>query len=973
MGTWIDELNDDEQTKIDQLNAKGLGPAPKQQKQVGFFDGVATSPFRGAAVGFAKTADVLYQPFYALEDRLAYTIDDMKNDGLPTESYDSFKKRRANQRNAFLVEGINALEDRQNTGTAGQIGLALGDYGWRGFVGGATGGVTGAATLTAGTTGSYVYTDLTQKGVDHKTALKVASTNALVDGVATALPMSYGFKGTGGALADYALSVGGATGIMQGGQAISHHVLQDAGYTAEAQNYQFSKEGLATDFLLNSLLFGGARYFGSKQAKQDLNSQVDQELHNLSTDQIEAKNSAVDTLLAHNEVEFDNSSLKTTDPVVQNKHYQNLDSAMSQIQSGQPVNVPNNVQRPKANAAQIGLHTGNLWAKEIARRAEDKGINPADAVIISHIETGGKFDPNIQPKDKNGKKLSSATGLFQTLDSTFYKMGGKDKNNGNDQITAGLNYYKHNADIFKKKFGRDPNGLEVYFMHFFGEGGGPTFLKAKDGESFVDVATRFSKPTKTQTARQVAEGITKSHGFQNMTVGDVKSKYQQRWNDVAKKYGTTGENVSTATGMDGSSYDMQYEIKSLDDLIASNDRMYGVNSAYPQELQPRDRTRAASIQQIQDMADNLRPEWLGESHRLSDGAPIIGHDNVVESGNGRTLAITKAYENGKAEEYRKYIENYAREKGWDISGINNPVLVRKRLTETDRVQFAKLANESDVSQFSTTERAASDSQRLPDSTLLKINGDGSVNLDGSMDYVRQFINNIPKSERSSMMTEDGHLSQDGKRRIESAIAQHAYGDSNLITRLSENLDDNSKSVLNALLRVAPQLSQLNDLVKQGGRHKNSIAADLAQAAQKLNDLKANGLTVRDYLNQNQLIPDGLSSGARDYLNVFSDHSRSSKAIGDHIQNHINDIEAKGDPRQGSLFGDTPEQKAALDIINQNPDQEISVSRTNSKGEVEEITMTLKERLAELEAEAKQADLDILATETAISCALQFGV
>ncbi|WP_227501021.1 hypothetical protein [Acinetobacter baumannii] len=63
-------------------------------------------------------------------------------------------------------------------------------------------------------------------------------------------------------------------------------------------------------------------------------------------------------------------------------------------------------------------------------------------------------------------------------------------------------------------------------------------------------------------------------------------------------------------------------------------------------------------------------------------------------------------------------------------------------------------------------------------------------------------------------------------------------DSNLVTRLSENLDDDSKNVLNALLRAAPQLSQLNDLVKQGGRFENTISQDLAQAAQKLTDLKA---------------------------------------------------------------------------------------------------------------------------------------
>jgi len=56
----------------------------------------------------------------------------------------------------------------------------------------------------------------------------------------------------------------------------------------------------------------------------------------------------------------------------------------------------------------------------------------------------------------------------------------------------------------------------------------------------------------------------------------------------------------------------------------------------------------------------------------------------------------------------------------------------------------------------------------------------------------------------------------------------------------------------------------------------------------------------------------------------------------------------------------------------NPDQQISVSRMRPDGEMEEITMTLRERLDELEAEAKQAEQDTLAAQTAISCALQFG-
>ncbi|EOG9666955.1 lytic transglycosylase domain-containing protein, partial [Acinetobacter baumannii] len=433
-----------------------------------------------------------------------------------------------------------------------------------------------------------------------------------------------------------------------------------------------------------------------------------------------------------------------------------------------------------------------------------------------------------------------------------------------------------------------------------------------------------------------------------------------------------GGETSTAYGMDGSSYDFAYEVKDWTDLVASNDQLYGVNPLYPSELQPRDRTREASRQQIERMADDLKPELLGESYKLSDGAPIIGPDNIVESGNGRTLAIGRAYDNGRADAYREFVQNWANSRGMDISGLNQPVLVRTRLSDVDRVAFARLANESDVAQFSATERAMSDVDRLPDSTLLKINNDGSINIDGSMDYVRSFVDQLPQSERGSVITSDGRLSQEGKRRIESAIVQRAYGDSNLVTRLSENLDDDSKNVLNALLRAAPQLSQLNDLVKQGGRFENTISQDLAQAAQKLTDLKANGLQVRDYLNQGQLIGDGLSDGARRFLEVFDNNRKSAKAISESINSEIQAIENMGDPRQGSLFGGTPEEQAALDVIFSNPDQPIAVSRINSMGEPEEFTMTLRDYHAELEAEIKQSEQDILAAQTALNCALQFG-
>lgn len=242
-----------------------------------------------------------------------------------------------------------------------------------------------------------------------------------------------------------------------------------------------------------------------------------------------------------------------------------------------------------------------------------------------------------------------------------------------------------------------------------------------------------------------------------------------------------------------------------------------------------------------------------------------------------------------------------------------------------------------------------------------------------MDFVRGFVDQLPQSERATAITPDGRLSQGGKQRIESALVQRTYGDSNLVTRLAENLNEDGKNILNSLLRAAPQLAQLADLVKQGGRHQNTIASDLAQATQKYSDIKASGSNIRDYLDQGQLIDDGLSAGARDFLNVFDSNKRSAKAIGDNIQSKINEVEAMGDPRQGSLFGESPEEKAALEIITNNPDQQITVSRTKPDGEVEEITMTLRERLDELDAEAKAAEQDVLAAQTALTCALQFGV
>lgn len=965
MSNWLSEYSGEDQTKVDELNAKGLAHKPTQpKKEVGLFDGAGRALAAGPLAGAIKAIDVVAKPFERVADHVGYSINDTLNGGLDgaldvrepsfTEVHADKNKERQNK----LVMEIEQLEDRENTGTVGAITFGLGDYLTRAAIGSLTGGLPGAIALTGTSETNYSYENLTHKGVDPSTALKVAAVDGVIAGGATALPISYGFKGAGGLVKDAALSIGGATAITTGGQYASGEILKSEGYDNQAKRYEITPETFATDVALNTLLFAGGRY-----ARSRLNTDVDAEIRDLNAGDLKAQNTQIESALVINEMQLEDASapVKPSNPIQQNNHLKNLSEATENLKAGRPVNVAHPVKgeekQKTVNYESMAIPSN---AKTIARKAQQEGIDPSVALTIAQLESN--FSHTAQPPvGKNGKRPSTAHGLFQVLDKSWKGLGGKDRNNVDEQIRIGLKHIKQADSYMRKSLGREPVAHEQYLGHLLGPGGASAVLKADPNARLIDVVRKYDSKN--------ADAIVGNNGMSGLTVGQAIGKWEKKWNGLSNRYGGSSS-TTTAFGMDGTSYDMAYEVKSLDDLIASNDAAYGVNPKYPSELQPRDRTREASRQQIENMANDLRPELLGESYKLSDGAPIIGMDNVVESGNGRTMAIGKAYEQGKGEAYRQFVNDFADSRSFDISGVNNPVLVRTRLTDTDRVQFSRLANESDVAQFSATERAVSDADRLPDSSLLNINNDGNINLDQSMDFVRGFVDSLPKSEQGSVITADGRLSQDGKRRIESALTQRAYGDSSLVTRLSENLDDDSKTVLNALLRAAPQLAQLGDLVKQGGRHSNTIAQDLAQAAQKLSDLKASGLRVDDYLNQGALFDDGLTLGAKDFLNVFDSNKRSAKAISDNIQNEINRIEGMGDPRQGSLFGDGLEEKLALDIIMQNLDEPSPRSRIGEDGEPEPITM--REYLAELEAEAKQAQQDQLAAETAISCALQFG-
>jgi hypothetical protein len=160
----------------------------------------------------------------------------------------------------------------------------------------------------------------------------------------------------------------------------------------------------------------------------------------------------------------------------------------------------------------------------------------------------------------------------------------------------------------------------------------------------------------------------------------------------------------------GGSLDVNYEVANLPSLITSHDSDFRVNPRYPAQLQPRARDSAPARDQVNAMASRLEPERLGRSPEANAGAPVVAPDGVVESGNGRTLALAKAYGSARAGDYRNWLAS----KGIDTTGINKPVLIARRvtpLTPEERVAFTHGANTSSGLRMN----AASKRRRMPGS------------------------------------------------------------------------------------------------------------------------------------------------------------------------------------------------------------------------------------------------------------------
>jgi ddrB-like ParB superfamily domain len=357
---------------------------------------------------------------------------------------------------------------------------------------------------------------------------------------------------------------------------------------------------------------------------------------------------------------------------------------------------------------------------------------------------------------------------------------------------------------------------------------------------------------------------------------------------------------------------VRYRLIEAGDLVTSHADDLAPNAAFPAELQPRDRTRAASADQVARIENRIDPELLGESRKASDGAPIVGPDGVVESGNARTIALRRAYGSDKADGYRAWLAENAERFGLtreDVAGMQRPVLVRERLGEIDRAEFARQANESPIAALSPTEQARADATRMSDLSGLATNDDGTINATRSREWLRGFMQRVSPTERGALMQADGQLSQAGAQRVRNAVFSKAYGDSSLLAGLAESTDSNVRNVLAGLMRVAPEVARLRELMEAGARQPIDVAASAVRAVREFSKLRAEGMTVDQFLAQGSLL-EGVPPEVKNLLIGLRDNARSQRRVAEMVRSLVQSVDDLGDPRQRALLDDQPKASQA---------------------------------------------------------------
>lgn len=443
-----------------------------------------------------------------------------------------------------------------------------------------------------------------------------------------------------------------------------------------------------------------------------------------------------------------------------------------------------------------------------------------------------------------------------------------------------------------------------------------------------------------QNAPQQAVEATKQPEQINTTVQVKESLETQKKRKIylAKKQKLmervpAGKTVKVHASTNDAGFDATYKIVPAGDITASHDMNYAVNDLYPAEYQPRDRNRPQMRGQVEKMTKGMKPELLAESQFVNEGAPVVNNSGVVLNGNGRVMAVQKAYKGltdahkKSAKAYKDYLVSIAPSLGIapeKVQSMDHPVLVRQAADDADT--NAIINSTEGGAKLGGAEQAKADADRLKLSTLEQFvdNGTGEFMNPSNREFRRAAASDVfSDAEGNSVFNEKGDLSPTGQFRIRNAIFAKAYNDNYLLTQLSEATDNNSKNIMNAMIAAAPEVAKVNEGIKNGTLYPDYDISDvIAKTAKTIMSLRNEGNPLSFHLQETDLFSQGESEAERLVLEFIERNKFKSRTIADMYKGACDRIFAVGSPKQSKLFDSKEALRISLENIISNAIQEV---------------------------------------------------
>ena len=587
-----------------------------------------------------------------------------------------------------------------------------------------------------------------------------------------------------------------------------------------------------------------------------------------------------------------------------------------------PVLAQDQISTPSSAANRFDM--GRYMAKN--RRAESGGNDQAKAATSS---ASGRY------QFTDGTWLQYHAKVFGNTGETREQILAK-KRDGAVQDRLMMELTSDNAKALRGA-GLPVNDANLYLAHFLGIGGALKLLRAgpsaplseaidakqiaankavfKGRQTAGDViawaAAKMGQPV---DPASMAGGAAMPQG-QGTEYADVDFGTARRA-PVAPIEIRTEERDEVITTARDRDVKVRYGVVEARDLVASNTPDGRVNPNYPADMQPRDRTRASSQMQIQQISSKLRPYWLGRTFRPDDGAPVISPDGVVESGNGRTIAIQQVYEQGgpKAEEYRRFVET----QGIDTTGMQQPVLVRLRteqMAPEEARQFAREANMATSLGMAPTEQAFADSDALPEGIMSLYQG-GDVDAAANRDFVRRYMDSVMSpGEAANLRRADGSPNPRAFARIRNAMLAQAYDNPRLVENLSESNDSNIVAIGGALTDLAGIWSKMRQEIASGQiAPEYDITANLNEAIEIVERSRREGRPLVDLVNQREMFTGAATDPVTEaVLRLLYNRPDFTKPVGrkrvrERLQAYLDDVS-----RQRLDQGNLLDEPAAPDV------------------------------------------------------------